>query len=148
MAKYSLDNPPSMVTIYDEILFEFEGARFLYSVEGNHLRSQNRFTENDHFLLALFPSGREAFLPFLQKAYGYPAGIGCWPIYQNLDFLAATRVIWYLFSEIQKRKKVPLADNYISIELELENLKPHSPPWRSPEEANEILTPFIGVIHG
>ena len=100
--EYSIKNPPALLDYQDEIVFELPEGNLKYQVHYGYLHCYGHM--NNRIFQAL---GIEEHA-FLYKAYQPRPGY--WLEYRQQDYAAATRAVWKIFGEIQKKYPKPFLD--------------------------------------
>lgn len=105
--------------IKDIIRFTYNQKIHTYEVKENYLH--NYKGRNDSIFIEL---ELDKYLE-ATKAYGYPCGDGLWPEYNNQDYQALTRIVIFLFEEIEKRENPKaftksISNNSIKIKINIE----------------------------
>lgn len=87
------------LNITDEVIFIYDNEKYHYRVEKNHLSSSS-LTDNDVIftVLGLDPNDTAT------KQYEYNHRGGRWPEAISYDFEALTRLVLFLFEEIERRE--------------------------------------------
>lgn len=107
MATFTIDNPPTSLTVGDKIIFSVRGEDYEYEVNSDFLGAYGY--DND----IIFHILRQDKHKFLEKAYGYLTHGGDWPQTRDgRDLQALLRAVWLLFAKIgnQKRHPIPLEE--------------------------------------
>lgn len=103
----------------DTIYFIYNNIKYVYEVKENYLR--NRLTHNDVIFTDLQLNKEHV----ATKAYGYKSGGGFWPECKNSDYAALTRLVVFLFEEIEKRENPKaftksILSNSVKIKINIE----------------------------
>ena len=106
---------------YDDIVyFTYNNDTYRYAVRVSYL--SNTKGRNDVIFVVLQLNKRHV----ATKAYGYESGDGFWPECKNSDYDALTRLVIFLFEEIEKRENPKtftksILSNSIKIKINIEH---------------------------
>lgn len=103
----------------DIIRFIYNHKVYTYEVKEEYLH--NYRGHNDEIFTVLYLNKYSE----TKKAYGYIGGNGAWPEYINQDYQAITRLVIFLFEEIEKRENPKaftksILSNSIKIKINIE----------------------------
>lgn len=103
----------------DIVFFKYNNTSYIHEVKKNYL--SNIRTSNDTIFVVL----KLNKMHVATKAYGYESGDGSWPECKNSDYAALTRLVIFLFEEIEKRENPEvftksISSNPIKIKISIE----------------------------
>lgn len=89
------ENP---LNLYDTVYFIYNNIKYVYKVYENYLSNTKGYND------AIFADLKLSKKQVAAEAYGYSCGDGQWPEYRMYDYEALTRLVIFLFEEIEKRE--------------------------------------------
>lgn len=112
----------STLNYNDIVKFVYNNITYEYRVEADFLQSTNSKWYNDIIFDVLQLNRKHMTI----EAYGYPYRGGDWPVCRHSDYAALTRLVIFLFEEIEKRENPKaftksILSNSIKIKINIES---------------------------
>jgi hypothetical protein len=103
----------------DIVIFKYNNISYIHEVKEDYL--SNIREDNDKIFVVL----KLDKIHVTTKAYGYEIGDGCWPECKMHDYEALTRLVIFLFEEIEKRENPKtftksILSNSVKIKINIE----------------------------